>query len=206
MPLQGNLNEFSLSQIFQLISLAGKTGSLTVSSKGAEGKIYFREGQVFFAITPQNRIPLGMRLIDTGLMSQDELKEALLCQQEQPEKRLGEILISMGMKKDLLEQFIKEQIEDALFEIFDWKEGSYYFETDNVPEEEDIGVYMSVEDIIAEATKRQEEWQKIKEVLPSLDTMVQMSEAPVKSKEDIIIKPEEWKILYLLDKKRSVKD
>ncbi|MDI6821288.1 MAG: DUF4388 domain-containing protein [Actinomycetota bacterium] len=148
----------------------------------------------------------GKLLIDAGLMSQDELKEALLCQQEQPEKRLGEILISMGMKKDLLDQFIKEQIEDALFEIFDWKEGSYYFETNNVPEEEDIGIYMSVEDIIAEATKRQEEWQKIKEVLPSLDTMVQMSEAPVKSKEDIIIKPEEWKILYLLDKKRSVKD
>lgn len=208
MSFNGTTDEFSLLEIFQLISLTKKTGQLTVSSEEKEGKISFCQGKVCFAVTPQNRIPLGPRLVNTGLISKQELEEALRAQQgQESQKKVGEILISRGLiKQEKLEEFVQEQIQDALFEILDWKDGHYCFDSTVDLEQEDIGINFTVKNVIEEAERRKEEWEKIKKIIPSTQLVVKISESPGKQQEEIVLKPEEWRIIYLLDKERSVAD
>jgi hypothetical protein len=53
MPLQGDLSEFSLADIIQLVDLSKQTGGVRIvgerGGKSAEGWIYFRDGQVISA-------------------------------------------------------------------------------------------------------------------------------------------------------------
>lgn len=207
MSLQGNLKEFSLSEIFRLIDLGKKSGRLVIGQDNLEGTILFREGKIILGRTLENRQPLGIRLVESELISQDELDEALASQKKngRPPLRLGEILISKGkIEKEILERFVQEQILDSLFEIFGWTEGVFYFEQGVSLEDEDIGIHVSAEEIIRELTKRYREWEELRAKLPSTDTVLQLSASPGKSKSEITIKPEEWKIIYLLNRPQSI--
>ena len=44
MLLQGNLKEFSLPNIFQLVKMSAKSGALTIRRGQESGKIFFRNG------------------------------------------------------------------------------------------------------------------------------------------------------------------
>ncbi len=206
MSLNGRMNEFSLMDIFRLISWAGKTGHLTVTAGEKEGRISFFVGKVCFALTPQNRVPIGSRLVGAGYISKQELEEALRLQQKnEAEKKVGEILVSRGLiKQEKLEEFVQEQIQDALFEILDWEDGCYSFDIDADLGQENFGIDFTVKNVIEETEKRREEWAKIKEIIPSTQMVVSLSELPSQRQEEIVLRPEEWRILYLLDRQRSI--
>lgn len=195
MSLKGNLVGFSLTEILQMVGLTGKNGCLTVVGGAAEGKIYFREGTVFFAATPQNRIPIGIRLVDAGIVTADEFKDGLRIQEkEKGRRRLGEILVGLkALEREQLEQFIQEQILDALYEIFQWTDGTYFFSPDEQAEDEDIGVYLGIEQVLRESQKRFDEWERIRKILPSLEVFLEMSPHPPGGQ--ILLGHEEWRIL-----------
>ncbi len=49
MALKGNLRDFSITQLFNLIHLARKTGLLTIQGASETAQIYFREGKLSYA-------------------------------------------------------------------------------------------------------------------------------------------------------------
>jgi len=59
MALRGSLKDFSLPDVFQLIQLSRKSGILRIKRPDAEGSIWFREGDVFFAQSNWRRELLG---------------------------------------------------------------------------------------------------------------------------------------------------
>ncbi|RJQ52318.1 MAG: DUF4388 domain-containing protein [Actinobacteria bacterium] len=192
MGLQGNLSGFTLSEIFRMISFSSKTGQLVVARDSSEGRVYFRDGTVHFASTPDNRLPIGMRLVEAAIISREHLEQALTTQRAEPERRLGQILVSKGfVAQDVLSAFVREQIQDALFEIFEWEDGTYYFEPESGADE-DIGVSLQVEEIVAEAERRRQEWDTIREVLPSIESPVRLSPNAVAMGEPIELEPQEW--------------
>jgi hypothetical protein len=50
MGLEGNLKDFDLADILQLISLGKKTGALNVGTESDKGAIFFEEGTAVFAV------------------------------------------------------------------------------------------------------------------------------------------------------------
>lgn len=53
MALQGNLEDFDLTDVLQLIHLGKKNGALEIETEGDRGEIYFENGKVLFAKTKQ---------------------------------------------------------------------------------------------------------------------------------------------------------
>lgn len=51
MALQGNLEDFDLTDVLQLIHLGKKNGALEIEIEGDRGEIYFENGKVLFAKT-----------------------------------------------------------------------------------------------------------------------------------------------------------
>ncbi len=49
MALKGNLQDFSTTQLFNLINLARKTGTLTMQTREAQARLAFREGKLIYA-------------------------------------------------------------------------------------------------------------------------------------------------------------
>ena len=51
MALQGNLEDFDLTDVLQLIHLGKKNGALEIEIEGDRGEIYFENGKVLYAKT-----------------------------------------------------------------------------------------------------------------------------------------------------------
>jgi FixJ family two-component response regulator len=140
MSLVGNLEDLGLGEILQIVSLSRKSGVLSLYSKGREGKIVFRQGQVIRAAIDGRQPHLGKILLERGLITDSTLRAALTLQAEEAfSERLGDILVNnFSVRSDLIEEIVRERIERVVYALFAWEEGSFDFELrDNVdaPEE-----------------------------------------------------------------------
>ncbi|MDO8915003.1 MAG: DUF4388 domain-containing protein [Coriobacteriia bacterium] len=211
MALEGNLKDFTLTDMFRLLASGRKSGTLHLEHPEAQGKVCFDKGRVFFASSNWNRESLGRRLVKSGVISEKQLRQALGLQKiqkkEKASRRLGQILVDEGyLESKVLENFIQDQINDTLFDLFRWDEGNLRFEPDENCEDEDIGIAVSVENIIMEASRRLEIWNKIREKIPSMSTAFTMAAAPGDKSMEIHLKPKEWMLLCYLHGRRTVRE
>ncbi|MCA1838830.1 MAG: DUF4388 domain-containing protein [Actinomycetota bacterium] len=203
--LVGSLEAFALPDIFRLLAHNKQTGGLKVERESGDGVIFFRDGEVYFAFSSLTREFLGQRLVNAKLITQGQLLRILDEQKKGGNRRLGDLLIEKGiLSKELLDTFIKEQIQDAIFNLLQWDMGTFTFEAGEVSSQE-IGLSVSVENLIMESSRRLEEWEVIQRKIPSLDVVVRMAPTPPEDAMEINIKPEEWTLLVLADG-RSVRD
>ncbi|MDZ4063818.1 MAG: DUF4388 domain-containing protein, partial [Coriobacteriia bacterium] len=187
------------------------TGALYMERADAGGKVCFKKGRVFFASSNWNRESLGRRLVKAGVISEKQLRQALGLQKiqkkEKANRRLGQILVDEGyLEGKVLENFIQEQINDTLFDLFRWEDGELRFEADETCEDEDIGISVSVENIIMESSRRLELWNRIRQKIPSMDTQFIMASAPGDKSMEIHLKPKEWMLLCYLHGGRTVRE
>ena len=104
----------------------------------------------------------------------------------------------------VLESFVSEQIQETIFDLMRWDEGDFDFEAMPEAVEEDIGLSVSIENVIMEGSRRLEEWTRIKKKIPSVDVVFKMATAPGEGTFEISLKPMEWNLLLLVDGTRSV--
>jgi len=210
MALRGNLNDFSLPDVFQLVTFSRKTGVLRIKrADGAEGSVWFRDGDVFFAQSNWHNEMLGERLVRAQRITPQALKKALeIRSAEGPQgRRLGAILVDEGYIGDaVLTAFVQEQIQETIFDLMRWDEGDFDFEELGDVADEDIGLSISIENVIMEGSRRLDEWGRIKKKIPSMDVVFKMATAPGEGTFEISLKPIEWNLLLLVDGTRSVAD
>jgi tetratricopeptide (TPR) repeat protein len=206
MAIKGSLKEASLPDVLQLLAMGQKTGCLSVTDRANFGYIYFDRGRITYAAIVNRRDRLGDLLVKNGLLDPAELSAAVDTQAVHPEKRLGEILIERSsITRDQLEQYIRIQIEEAVYFLFTWNQGSFYFEADQRPEEGAMLVSINPENLLLEGARRIDEWSLIEKKIPSLDLIFDLE----RSREippDLELTDEQRKIVPLLDGTRSVQE
>ena len=211
MALEGNLKDFSLSDMFRLLDSGSKSGTLHVTGPEGDGIVCFKAGQVFYASTSPQREPIGKRLTRAGIISEKQLRQAQglmkIQKRDKADRKLGQILVDEGyLESEILESFIAEQITDALFELLRWEEGELRFEAEEMCADVDLGLSLPVDQAVADAEKRLEAWNRIREKIPSMDTRYAMSSQPGQKPMDIHLKPREWMLLCYLHGSRSVSE
>src|SRR5690606_3011145 len=98
MAIEGQLREFGIEDIFQLLELSRKTGVLSIRSGKwtAEAEARFQNGAIGAASRRRSPRRLGQQLLRAGKLTERELERALEEQRANPGQRLGQILLEMG--------------------------------------------------------------------------------------------------------------
>ncbi|HTX69533.1 MAG TPA: DUF4388 domain-containing protein [Thermoleophilia bacterium] len=207
MLLQGNLQEFSLPNIFQLVKMSAKSGALTISRDGESGKVFFRDGVITYAYSQPQLLPLGERLVKAGSISAEQLKQALAAQKKATDgSRLGRILLDQGtIDRATLEHALREQIQDTAFTFFSWSDGEFAFAAEETPPEEDVLVGMSVETVIMEGCRRIDEWALIFEQLGSLERVPHLAYGEhIDDEGSLTLTAEEWRVVVHVDGRADI--
>lgn len=162
MALEGTLEDFSLADIFQLIGIQRKTGVLTLRRDDETIIVKFYGGQVIGADSSPKKLEdrLGKVLVKTGLISSDQLKEALNIQQKTLQK-IGFILTDQNyLSREQLKEALQIQIVQMVFRLFRWHNGEYYFDQKAAvdPNSDDSIPPMSTESILMEGIQMLDEW------------------------------------------------
>ena len=170
MAIKGSLKEASLPDVLQLLALGQKTGCLSIADRSNFGYIYFDRGRICYASIVNRRDRLGDILAKHGLLSTEQLDAAIHRQTRERDKKLGEILVSMSViSQPDLERYMRMQIEEAVYYLFTWTQGTFNFEADVRPEQQDFLVSINPESLLLEGARRVDEWSLIEKKIPSFD-------------------------------------
>jgi len=206
MAIEGSLQDVNLADICQLLGLGRKTGCLSITDRSNFGYIYFENGRVIYASVLNRPDRLGELLVRNHVLTRKVLSDAMARQAASRGKRLGEILIEMeSIEEDKLHRYIQMQIEEAVYHLFGWNRGSFHFDPDQRPDEDDLFlVDINIESLLMEGARRTDEWSLIEKKLPSFDIVLQLDRNPDESDEEVELSKEQRKVLPFIDGVRTV--
>lgn len=205
MAIRGSLQEASLPDVLQLLSLGQKTGCLTISDRSNLGYIYFDQGRICYSAIVNRRDRLGDLLVKNGEITQEQLDAAIEAQTHQRDMRLGELLVERGaISRENLERYMRVQIEEAIYFLFTWSSGTFTFESDARPEAQDFLVSINPESLLLEGARRVDEWTLIEKKVPSFDLIFTLDRERLETSEATFTE-EQQRVIDLLDGERDVR-
>lgn len=204
MAIKGSLREASLPDVLQLLAMGKKTGCLSVTHKANFGYVYFDKGRISYAAIVNRRDRLGDILVKSGELSQAQLDETVALQAKSRDKRLGDLLVERGLiSRDTLHQQIKLQIEEAVYFLFTWSQGTFSFEPDVLPDLQDFLVSINPESLLLEGARRVDEWSVIEKKIPSFDVVFEL-DRPKFAAAGTALSADQQAIAALIDGRRDV--
>src|SRR5213592_3080045 len=204
MAIKGSLKEASLPDVLQLLALGQKTGCLSIADRSNFGYIYFDKGRICYASIVNRRDRLGDILVKHEKITSEHLDAAIHRQSKEHGKKLGEILVGMGVITQAdLERYMRVQIEESVFYLFTWTQGTFNFEADIRPERQDFLVSINPESLLLEGARRVDEWSLIEKKIPSFDLIFVVDKDRLAISEGKLTDTQE-RILPLLDGSRGV--
>jgi hypothetical protein len=180
MALEGNVRDFGLSEILQLIALQKKTGMLSITGERTM-VIFFREGQVV-STRDRRRLaddPLKSYLLNYGFLSDEEMNR---IQQIQLETNLDITDILISEKKfsdDELRIIYAEQIQETIQEIVSWPKSQYKFMIGSqvLQGVKSFGS-LKVEGLLMESMRRIDEFPELTRIFTTDETIVKSLPKP----------------------------
>ena len=205
MAIKGSLKEASLPDVLQLLALGKKTGCLAIADRQNFGYIYFEEGRICYASIVNRRDRIGDLLRKNQLVTNEQLDQAIRVQEVHRDRRLGDILIELGfIAREQLERLLFLQIEEAVYHLFTWTQGTFNFEAGVRPEQQVFTVSINPESLLLEGARRVDEWSQIEKKIPSFDLIFSLDPSHTPG-EDVDLSPAQRRILPLLDGTRDVR-
>jgi hypothetical protein len=204
MAIEGPLRELGIHDVFQLLDLSRKTGSLRVTSalRDNEGVVSFESGRVVSATIRTNPHPLGGMLVRAGKISEGDLARARAAQASRTDgKRLGELLVEAGcLTWRELERQVRLQIETVVFELMSWQEGFFSFVEGGVADASTEAVArISTESLLMEGARRIDEWARIAHKIPHLAVVPILAPIDEDHPSLLDLLPNEWEMLGMID-------
>ena len=137
MSLVGNLEDLSLGDILQIISLSQKSGVLALSSDLGSGRIVFRNGMVQAACLKGHPNDLRALLVGEAVIDPAGYDAALARAQEQGIPVEDALSSEASIAREEIDELITKAAENAILEMFSWPSGDFSFDVRNELDPED---------------------------------------------------------------------
>jgi tetratricopeptide (TPR) repeat protein len=204
MAIEGSLQDVALADICQLLAMGNKTGCLSLTDRSNFGYVYFQKGRVIHASVLNRPDRLGELLVRNSVITRADLSSAMEAQAHEKGVRLGELLVRNGaLTEEKLQRYISLQIEEAVYHLFTWNQGSFHFDPEQRPDDGVFLVNISAESLLMEGARRVDEWSLLQKKIPSMDVVFAIEKQP---EGDVELTKEQKKLLPLIDAQRTVEE
>ena len=144
MSLVGNLEDLSLGDILQIISLSQKSGVLELSSDQGCARIVFRSGLVHAALLKGEPNSLREMLIARAVIDPAGYGASLSRAQELGVAVEQTLERDTGIGSDQIVEWIRGAVEAAILEMFTWPAGDFSFDVRNELDPEDPQLVLEI--------------------------------------------------------------
>jgi hypothetical protein len=205
MALKGNLRDFSTPQLLNLISLARKTGTLTIGTREAQARLCFKEGKLVYATLDGQGDHLATMLQRAGKITEEQARAIQTRADVKNEKELGLLLINAGyVNQDDVVRSVRSYILNNVYPLFTCSEGTFSFESNVLPFEDRITIPIDLQNVIMEGSRRLKELERLQEELPNLDVALKFAERPDARLRDISLSVEEWRVVSFINPRNTI--
>src|SRR5437764_5186441 len=102
-----------------------------------------------------------------------------------------------------LERYMRVQIEESVYYLFTWTQGTFNFEADVRPEEQDFQVSINPESLLLEGARRVDEWTLIEKKIPAFDLVFDVDRRKL-DESGVGLTKEQEVVVSFLDGRRDV--
>jgi hypothetical protein len=223
MPLQGNIRDFSTTQLLNLVNLSKRSGMLTIFESvptgendamdqpkmkpgGERAKVAFNKGKLIYAELFGQDNGLVAILNKAGKLT-DKQAEALKARsQNTSDKALAMRLMSAKyVNQNDIVTCIKQHILDVIYNLMTWSEGPFRFDDNLQPEKKNILVPVELENVIIEGARRIREVEQLKSHIENLDVSLKFPENPKEKFKGVHLSVEEWKVVSYVSPKNTIR-
>jgi DNA-binding transcriptional regulator YhcF (GntR family) len=223
MPLQGNIRDFSTTQLLNLINLARKTGTLTIFdgvktgekdamgneklAPGAErARVAFNTGKLIYASLDSQDSNLVSVLNRAGKLTDDQARIIRERAKNTTDKALALLLINANyVSQNDIVTSIKQHTLDVVYNLLTWNDGPFRFDDGKMPGNDRIMVPIELENVIIEGSRRIREAEKLVEHLPNLDYALDFPPNPKEKYKGIHLSVEEWRVVSFVNPKNTIR-
>jgi hypothetical protein len=206
MALRGNLRDFTITQLLNLINLAHKTGTLIVEGPSETAKVSFRDGKLAYAQIGHEDSSLASVLHKANKLSVPQYRTIQARASHISDKELGLLLINAGYlsQEDILTN-LQTYFTDIVQRLFTWVEGFFHFDNDMLPPDDRISVRLDLENLIIEGSRQLHEWEQLQDEIPSLDMALKFTDRPGTNLRNVNLSVEEWRVVSFINPRNSIK-
>lgn len=203
MALRGNLRDFTITQLLNLINLARKTGTLVIDGPKEQAYVSFREGKLAYARVGQEDGTLALVLHKANRLTVNQYRAIVERAGKINDKELGLLLINAGyLSQEEILSNLQGYFTDVVRRLFTWVEGFFRFEAEMMPPPDRINVRLDLENIIIEGSRQLREWEQLQDEIPSLEMALKFTERPLKN---VNLSVEEWRVVSYINPKNTMK-
>lgn len=206
MALKGNLRDFTITQLLNLVNVAQKTGTLILERANERVLVSFREGKMAFAQLGSEDGSLAAVLYRSNRLSATQYRAIQGQARSISDKELGLMLINASYitQQDIINS-LQNYFTNVVNRLFTWVEGLFRFENDMLPPNDKIMVRISLENIIIEGSRRLHELEQLQDEIPSLDIALKFTDRPGANLRNVNLSVEEWRIVSYINPKNTIR-
>jgi hypothetical protein len=201
MILSGELKDFSLADVLQLLLQQRKTGMLFLARGKEKAELSVVQGNLA-GVRVNGEAPEGKVkdiLIATGRLPKSEIADLEAISRDM-DRTLMETLASKGhLQEEERTEWLQIITEDMVCELFGWQEGRYEFNGSQKPPA-GTQLNLSTEFACMEGMRRIDEWPRLREELPDPKLVFRPTGRPY----DGDTQSWDYLVLGLVDSRRSV--
>jgi hypothetical protein len=197
MALQGNLCDFSITQLLNLIHITHKTGTLTLQGENEIACLVFREGRMIYGERRHEEGRLVSILRYNQLITEDQAAALRARPEAGNDKKIGLLLVQANyLSQQVILQAIQKYLIELVYHLFTWREGAFQFFEGILPPDDRITVLIDLEKLIREGTRRMSEWETLEEEIPDLNLALKFIERQGDPRQrNIDLNEEEWRVV-----------
>jgi hypothetical protein len=179
MAFQGNLRDFSVTEVLQLLGTQKKTGCLMLEWNEERALFYVTDGRMVSTRQPgmAKDDPLLRFLLKVHRLSNEQYRGILTIQRES-NRDLEDLLVNgRYLEAEELSQHIERQIIEDLMRVMTWENGGYHFDANNRWPNTPLA-RLSVEGTLIEVARRMDEQKRFAAVLKDPHQLLGVRDLP----------------------------
>ncbi len=204
MDIEGVITPTNFGDVLYFIFSQKETGVLYLKDYNILKTVYFRNGNVVFALSNQNDDRLGEVLLKEGLITIDQYHQS--SKMISKAKKQGTILVEMGaIKGEDLINAVRFQVKQNIISLFKWKTGKYVFQIKpHLDDENLIDFQIYVPNLILEGMRRFHSWSRIDSVLFQYPMKIRRSFNFGRIIKDIDLTQKEYQVIQKLEEPAEI--
>jgi CheY-like chemotaxis protein len=168
--IQGNLSNFRIVEVMQMLGLQRQTGRLALSRNGEHADIYFGDGAVVYAASACNGGKSGVEglLKRTCRLNDDSIQHVLHIAEMTGQPIDGILAREKMVEARTFANNLRRHTESAVYKTMAWRDGDFFFEKTEPPVFA-APLQIKVDDLLLEGARRADEWALIEQKIPNFD-------------------------------------
>lgn len=203
--LQGRFARISVPDVMGFLQMIGISGALEIEAIEGVVQIFWVDGELVSSRALRGGARIGDLMVRRGRMRPDDV-EIAWREAKKLGILLGEAIVRLGFaSRESVDAILVEQAFDNIYRLFSWTPTAFRFIEGAAAPAQGALFRADVANVLLEGARRCDEWGRLPTAFADPDALFEVIPEP-EGAESIQLSLDEWKLLYLVNGRRRLKE